>query len=101
MPLELNRCIVEPFEKYAAIDLSDINKGNLDKYNISIADMLKNIPYINCNSREIDKLYMGLSIEMQNSANFSICRLMDIENIFHGIGYFRENVLYPKRLMKR
>ena len=97
----LNRCIVEPFEKYAAIDLSDINKGNLDKYNISIADMLKNIPYINCNSREIDKLYMGLSIEMQNPANLSICRLMDIENIFHGIGYFRENVLYPKRLLKR
>ena len=98
---ELNRCIVEPFEKYPAIDLSDINKDNLEEYNISITDMLKTIPYINCNSREIDKLYNGLSIEMQNSANFSICRLMDIENIFHGIGYFRENVLYPKRLLKR
>ena len=98
---ELNRCIVEPFEKYSVIDLSDINKDNLEKYNISITDMLRNIPYINCNSREIDKLYTGLSIEMQNSANLSICRLMDIENIFHGIGYFRENVLYPKRLMKR
>lgn len=98
---ELNRCIVEPFEKYSVIDISDINKDNLEKYNISITDMLRNIPYINCNSREIDKLYTGLSIDMQNSANLSICRLMDIENIFHGIGYFRENVLYPKRLMKR
>ena len=98
---ELNRCIVEPFEKYSVIDLSDINKDNLEKYNISITDMLRNIPYINCNSREIDKLYKGVSIEMKNSVNFSICRLMDIENIFHGIGYFRENVLYPKRLMKR
>ena len=98
---ELNRCKVEPFEKYSAIDLNDINKDNLYKYNISISDMLKNIPYINCNSREIDKLYTGLSVERQNSANMSICRLMDGENIFHGIGYFRENVLYPKRLMKR
>ena len=98
---ELNRCKVEPFENYSAIDLNDINKDNLDKYNISIPDMLKNVPYINCNSREIGKLYMGLSIERQNSANMSICRLMDGENIFHGIGYFREDVLYPKRLMKK
>jgi tRNA pseudouridine55 synthase len=98
---ELNRCEVEPFEKYSPIDLNDINKDNLDKYNISISDMLKNIPCINCNSREIDKLYNGLGIERQNSTNMSICRLMDDENIFHGIGYFRENVLYPKRLMKK
>ena len=98
---ELNRCEVEPFEKYSPIDLNDINKDNLDKYNISISDMLKNIPCINCNSREIDKLYNGLGIERQNLANMSICRLMDDENIFHGIGYFRENVLYPKRLMKK
>ncbi len=98
---ELNRCKVEPFEKYSAISLNDINKDNLDKYNISISDMLKNIPCINCNSREIDKLYMGLSIERQNSADMSICRLMDGENVFHGIGYFRENILYPKRLMKK
>ena len=98
---ELNRCKVEPFEKYSAIDLNDINKDNLDKYNISICDMLKNIPCINCNSSEIDKLYKGLSIEKQNLAKLSICRLMDDENIFHGIGHFRENILYPKRLMKR
>ena len=98
---DLERCVVEPFEKYSAVDLNDINKNNLDKYNISIADMLENIPYMNCNSREIDKLYKGLSIERRNSANTSICRIMDEENIFHGIGYFRENVLYPKRLMKR
>ena len=98
---ELNRCKVEPFEKYSAIDLNDINKDNLYKYNISISDMLKNIPCINCNSREIGKLHTGLSVERQNSANMSICRLMDGENIFHGIGYFRENVLYPKRLMKK
>ena len=98
---ELNRCEVEPFEKYSAIDLRDINKDNLDKYNISISDMLKNIPSMNCNSGEIDKLYKGLSIDRQNLANMSIYRLMDDENIFHGIGYFRENILYPKRLMKK
>ena len=98
---ELNRCGVEPFEKYSPIDLNDINKDNLDKYNISISDMLMNIPCINCNSREIDKLYNGLSIERENTANMSIHRLMDDENIFHGIGYFRENILYPKRLMKK
>ena len=94
---ELNRCKVEPFEEYSAVDLNDIHEDNLDKYNISISDMLKNIPYINCNSVEIDKLYKGLSIQKQNLADISICRLMDDENIFHGVGYFRENVLYPKR----
>ena len=98
---ELNRCKVEPFEEYSAVDLNDIHEDNLDKYNISISDMLKNIPYINCNSVEIDKLYKGLSIQKQNLADISICRLMDDVNIFHGIGYFRENVLYPKRLMKK
>ena len=98
---ELNRCRVEPFEEYSPIDLNDISKDNLHTYNISISDMLKNIPCINCNSREIDKLYKGISIERQNSANVTIYRLMDDENIFHGIGYFRENVLYPKRLMKK
>ena len=36
---ELNRCKVEPFEKYSAISLNDINKDNLDKYNISISDL--------------------------------------------------------------
>ena len=98
---ELNRSKVEPFEKYSTIDLNDINKDNLDMYNIGISNMLNNIPCINCNSREIDKLYKGLSIERQNLANMSTYRLMDDENIFHGIGYFRENVLYPKRLMKK
>ena len=98
---ELNRCEVEPFEKYSPIDLNDINKDNLDKYNISISDMLKNIPSINCNSKEIDKLYKGLSIDRQNLVNMSFYRLMDDENIFHGIGYFKDNVLYPKRLMKK
>ena len=98
---ELNRCKVEPFEEYSSIDLNDISKDNLHTYNISISDMLKNIPCINCNSREIDKLYKGIGIERQNSANVTIYRLTDDENIFHGIGYFRENVLYPKRLMKR
>ncbi len=98
---ELNRCSVEPFERYTAVDLSDINEDNLDIHNISIPDMLENIPCINCNSKEIDKLYMGLSVERQNLANVLTCRLLDNHNVFHGIGYFRENVLYPKRLMKR
>ena len=98
---ELDRSGVEPFEKFPHIDVDDINTENLEEYRIDITHMLPNTPSILCNCDEISRLYKGLCIDKNNSANYSICKLIGDNNIFHGIGLFKSNVLYPKRLMKR
>ena len=63
--------------------------------------MLASMPSIFCNYDEISRLYMGLNISKDNTDNFSTCKLIGDNNIFHGIGLFKNNILYPKRLMKR
>ncbi len=98
---ELDRSGVEPFEKFSQIDVDDINTENLEEYRIDITHMLSNIPSISCNCDEISRLYKGLCINKNNDANYLICKLIGDSNIFHGIGIFKSNVLYPKRLMKR
>tara|TARA_Y100000591_G_scaffold280792_1_gene260189 strand:- start:12 stop:890 length:879 start_codon:yes stop_codon:yes gene_type:complete len=98
---ELDRSGVEPFEKYSHINVDDINTDNLEEYRIDIIHMLSNVPSIVCNHDEISRLYNGLHINKNNDANYTICKLMGDNTIFHGIGLFKSNVLYPKRLMKR
>ena len=98
---ELNRCGVEPFEKFPLVDLNDISTENLKDYGIGIKHMLKAIPSVSCNDDEISRLYMGLNINKENFENISICKLIGDNNVFHGIGLFKNNILYPKRLMKR
>jgi len=98
---ELDRSSVEPFEKFPHIDVDDINTGNLEQYRIDVMHMLPNIPSIACNSDEISRLYKGLHITKNNSANYTLCKLIGDNTIFHGIGLFKRNVLCPKRLMKR
>ena len=98
---ELDRPAVEPFENYSHIDVDDINTDNLEKYRIDIMHMLSNIPSIACDYDEISRLYKGLHINKNNDANYTICKLMEGNTIFHGIGLFKSNVLFPKRLMKR
>ncbi len=97
----LHRCSVEPFEKFTHVDINNINNENLRDYGISITDMLASMPSIFCNYDEISRLYMGLNISKDNTDNFSTCKLIGDNNIFHGIGLFKNNILYPKRLMKR
>jgi len=98
---ELDRSVVEPFEKFSHIDVEDINTENLEEYRIDIIDMLSYIPSISCNYDEISRLYKGLNIIKNNDDSYSICKLIGDNNIFHGIGLFEGNVLHPKRLMKR
>ena len=51
---------------------------------------------------EINKLYNGLHVEKSISTTSQrLHRIISKDNIFHGIGFFKENYLYPKRLMKR
>ena len=97
----LDRTAVEPFENFSSVDVNDITSDNLDKHLIKLTDMLTNIPEIICNNAEITKLYYGLSICKTNQANYSLCKVICKDNIFHGVGVFKDSVLYPKRLMKR
>lgn len=98
----LHRSNVEPFENFPNISLDDLTVENLNKYIITIPDMLSKIPKLLCSRDEINKLYNGLEIE-KNISNESqpLQRITSIDNTFHGVGLFKENYLYPKRLMKR
>lgn len=98
---ELDRCGVEPFRKSTQINVCDISPENIEEYMIDIPDMLARLPSIFCDNDEISRLYMGLQINKHNPDNYSICKLMGENNIFHGIGLLKNNILYPKRLMKR
>ncbi len=97
----LDRTAVEPFEKFSSVDVNEISSDNLEKYIIKLTDMMPNIPEIICNNAEITKLYCGLSIDKTIQANYSLCKVICEDNIFHGVGVFKDSVLYPKRLMKR
>ena len=97
----LDRTAVEPFEKFSSVDVNEISSDNLEKYIIKLTDMMPNIPEIICNNAEITKLYCGLSICKTIQANYSLCKVICEDNIFHGVGVFKDSVLYPKRLMKR
>jgi hypothetical protein len=47
-------------------------------------------------------LYCGLSVKQDVShIDQSLCLIIDIQNVCHGVGIYKNNCLYPKRLMKR
>jgi tRNA pseudouridine55 synthase len=98
----LHRSKVEPFEDYVNVTLDNLTIENFNEYVITIPDMLSKLPKLFCSEEEINKLYNGLYI-VKNSSTTSqaLHRIMSNDNTFHGIGVFKENCLYPKRLMKR
>ena len=64
--------------------------------------MLSKLPKLLCSEEEINKLYTGLNIEKNVSDTLQpLHRITSKDDTFHGIGFFKENYLYPKRLMKR
>ena len=98
---ELKRSAVEPFETFSCIDVEDISMHNIDEYLINIIDMLPDLPSVICSNDELIRLYNGLFINKGDITQDCICKLVDQKNIFYGVGYFKDNILYPKRLMKR
>ena len=98
----LHRSKVEPFEDYVNVTLDNLTIENFNEYVITIPDMLSKLPKLFCSEEEINKLYNGLYI-VKNSSTTSqaLHRIMSNDNTLHGIGVFKENCLYPKRLMKR
>lgn len=99
---ELHRTNVEPFDSCTTIPIDKIEADNYQKYIISIPDMLHKLPKHSCEIEEVDKLYNGLPVEQHVSIDEqSLCLIMDVENTCHGVGIYKNNYLYPKRLMKR
>ena len=98
----LHRSKVEPFDDFPCISLDSLNIENFNEYIITIPDMLSKLPKSLCSEEEINKLYNGLYIEKSTSiTSQALHRITSKDNTFHGIGIFKQNCLYPKRLMKR
>jgi tRNA pseudouridine55 synthase len=98
----LHRSKVEPFEDLPDITLDNLTTENLNEYVITIPEMLSKLPKLLCSEEEINKLYNGLYIERNiSTTSQALHRITSKDNTFHGIGIFKENCLYPKRLMKR
>jgi len=99
---ELHRSKVEPFDNFKTIPIDKLESDGYQKYVISIPSMLYKLPKKICRIEEIDKLYCGLSIKQHVShVDQSLCLIIDIQNVCHGVGIYKNNCLYPKRLMKR
>ncbi len=98
----LHRSKVEPFEDFDNITLDNLTTKNINEYLINIPSMLSKIPKLLCSEEEINKLYHGLHIEKNASAALQpLRRISGEDDTFHGVGFFKDNYLYPKRLMKR
>jgi len=99
---ELHRSKVEPFDSFKTIHIDKLDADCYQKYVISIPDMLHKLPKKICKVVEIDKLYCGLPLNQYASyVNQTLCLIIDTQNICHGVGIYKNNYLYPKRLMKR
>jgi tRNA pseudouridine55 synthase len=98
----LHRSQVEPFEDFDNVTLDSLTDENFNEYVITIPSMLSKLPKLLCSEEEINKLYNGLYIEKNVSATVQpLYRITSKDDAFHGVGFFKENYLYPKRLMKR
>jgi len=98
----LHRTKVEPFESFSDITLDNLTLENFDEHIITISSMLSKLPKLICSEEEINKLYNGLYIEKNEKNSSQIpYKITSKDDIFHGVGIFKENCLYPKRLMKR
>jgi tRNA pseudouridine55 synthase len=98
----LHRSKVEPFEDFDNVALDNLTAENFNEYLISIPTMLSKLPKLLCSKEEINKLYNGLYIEKNSHTTLQpLHRITSKDDTFHGVGFFKENFLYPKRLMKR
>ena len=99
---ELHRSEVEPFSRFITTPIDKIEADNYKNFIITIPTMLNKLSKIVCKTEEIDKLYHGLPIKQYfSSSEQSLFLIMDSDNRCHGVGMYRNNYLYPKRLMKR
>ena len=74
----------------------------LNEYIIPMSKMLGHLSKLVFADDEVKKLHKGLSIDNKDDfPNQCLCRILDKNNNFHGVGIMINNYFYPKRLMKR
>ena len=97
----LKRLSVEPFHKYKSFDIEDMDDYSIQKNIIDISKMLKDLPEITCSDVEVEKLSHGLIVRKENIKIQQYYKIICGRNIFHGVGFFKDDYLCPKRMMKR
>ena len=97
----LKRLSVEPFQKYKSIDIDDIEDLSNQKNIIDISTMLDDLPEIICSDEEVEKLHDGLTVRKENIKIQQYYKIICGGTIFHGVGFFKDDHLCPKRMMKR
>jgi len=99
---ELHRSHVQPFNDCPMLSLDTLNNKMIKEHIIPISKMLGNLLQIVCTDDEVKKLHTGLAIDNNDDVpEKTLCRILDKNNDFHGVGIIIDNCLYPKRLMKR
>ena len=99
---ELHRSQVQPFYNCPIVSLDTIDIERINEYVIPISDMLCNLFKLVCTDDEVNKLHNGLTIDNKHDLpEQTLCRILDKNNNFHGVGIITNNHLFPKRLMKR
>ena len=97
----LKRLSVEPFQKFKSIEIDDIGDLSNQKNIIDISTMLDDLPEIICSDEEVEKLHHGLIVRKENIKIQQYYKIICGRNIFHGVGFFKDDHLCPKRMMKR
>ena len=92
---------VEPFQKFKSIEIDDIGNLSNQKNIIDISTMLDDLPKIICSDEEVEKLHHGLIVRKENIKIQQYYKIICGRNIFHGVGFFEDDHLCPKRMMKR
>ena len=92
---------VGPFQKFKSIGIDDIEDMSSQKNIIDISTMLDDLPEIICSDVEVEKLRNGLTVRNENIKKQQYYKIICGRNIFHGVGFSKDDHLFPKRMMKR
>ena len=98
---ELRRVGVGHFTEDNMIKLRELDfEVNSDKGFYDISEMVSNIPSIEIPDNDEALLRQGSKISFESSLNSQEIIIKDFASKIIGIGYIRNNTVYPKRLLK-
>ena len=98
---ELRRVGVGHFTEDNMIKLRELDfEVNSDKGFYDISEMVSNIPSIKIPDNDEALLRQGSKISFESSLNSQEIIIKDCASKIIGIGYIRNNTVYPKRLLK-
>lgn len=97
----LRRIGVGHFTENDMVDIEDLNSdANSNNGFYDISEMLSNIPVIEISDNDEILLRQGLQISFESMLNFEEVIIRNPASKIIGIGYIRNNIISPKRLLK-